>query len=94
MAKSKIIEKVKKVLPIKEKKLSAQRKSKIQKKKPNIIEFNPNQQNTKVNSADKNAKRPKKGERNYYQNFDFFFKRTCFRTMTLFFKLAYKPFFD
>ena len=74
--------------------MSAQRKSKIQKKKPNIIEFNPNQQNTKVNSADKNAKRPKKGERNYYQNFDFFFKRTCFRTMTLFFKLAYKPFFD
>jgi len=41
-----------------------------------------------------NSKRPKKGERNYYENFDFFFKRTTFRTMTLYFKLAFKPFFD
>lgn len=30
----------------------------------------------------------------YYQNFDFYFKRTSFRTMTLFFKTAYKPVFD
>lgn len=45
-------------------------------------------------TTEKNSRRPKKGDRNYYQNFDFFFKRTCFRTMTLFFKLAYKPFFD
>ena len=27
-------------------------------------------------------------------NFDFYFKRTSFRTMTLFFKNAYKPFFE
>lgn len=40
------------------------------------------------------SKRPKKGDRNYYQNFDFFFKRSCFRTMSLYYKLAYKPFFD
>lgn len=48
----------------------------------------------KGNGYDKNSRRPKKGDRTYYQNFDFFFKRTSFRTMTLFFKLAYKPFFD
>ena len=29
-----------------------------------------------------------------YMKFDFFFKRTCFRTMTLYFKTAFKPFFD
>ena len=78
-----------------------------QKKKPKkIIEFTPNQRHDieemkdevpfgEINQKrDKNLKRPKKGDRNYYQNFDFFFKRTCFRTMTLFYKLAYKPFFD
>jgi hypothetical protein len=27
-------------------------------------------------------------------NFDFYFKRTCFRTMTLFYKVSFKPFFD
>ena len=79
-----------------------------QKKKPKkIIEFTPNQQRHDIEEMkdevpfgeinqkrDKNQRRPKKGDRNYYQNFDFFFKRTCFRTMTLFYKLAYKPFFD
>ena len=30
----------------------------------------------------------------YYQNFDFYFKRTCFRTMTLYFKTTFKPFFE
>ena len=80
-----------------------------QKKRPKkIIEFTPNQPQRhdieemkdeapfgEINKKhDKNLKRPKKGDRNYYQNFDFFFKRTCFRTMTLFYKLAYKPFFD
>ena len=39
-------------------------------------------------------RRPKKGEKNYYENFDFFFKRTGFRTMTLYFKVAFKPVFD
>lgn len=39
-------------------------------------------------------RRPKKGDRDYYLNFDFAFKRACFRTMTLYFKTAYKPFFD
>lgn len=27
-------------------------------------------------------------------NFDFYFKRTCFRTMTLFYKVSFKPYFD
>ena len=26
--------------------------------------------------------------------FDFYFKRTCFRTMTLFYKTAFKPYYD
>ena len=26
--------------------------------------------------------------------FDFYFKRTCFRTMTLFYKTSFKPFYD
>jgi hypothetical protein len=30
----------------------------------------------------------------YYQNFDFYFKRTSFRTMTLYFKTQYKPFYE
>lgn len=41
-----------------------------------------------------NAKRPKKGDRNYYSNFDFLFKRTAFRIMTQFFKIAFQPFFE
>lgn len=45
-------------------------------------------------SGERVYKRPKKGDKNYYQNFDFFFKRSCFRTMALYYKLAYKPFFD
>jgi hypothetical protein len=27
-------------------------------------------------------------------NFDFYFKRTCFRTMTLYYKTIFKPFFE
>ena len=30
---------------------------------------------------------------NYYTNFDFFFKRTCFRLMTEFYKQEFKPFY-
>lgn len=30
----------------------------------------------------------------YYMNFDFYFKRTSFRTMTLYFKTAFKPYFE
>lgn len=37
---------------------------------------------------------PVEHEDKYYMNFDFYFKRTCFRTMTLFFKTAFKPYFD
>ena len=68
-----------------------------------MVKFNPNntepelKEETKIQnpgSSEKVYKRPKKGDRNYYQNFDFFFKRSCFRTMALYFKLAYKPFFD
>lgn len=33
-------------------------------------------------------------EQKYYMNFDFYFKRTSFRTMTLYFKTAFKPFFE
>ena len=71
------------------------------KKKPaKVIQFKPNNvisDDTKAPIKDKNMSermKPKKGDRNYYKNFDFFFKRTCFRTMTLYFKLAYKPFFE
>lgn len=75
------------------------RSEKPKKKKARLIEFSPNHdiEESKVNlakPADRTSRRPKKGDRNYYQNFDFFFKRTCFRTMTLFFKMAYKPYFD
>lgn len=30
----------------------------------------------------------------YYMNFDFYFKRTSFRTMTLYFKIVFKPYFE
>lgn len=30
----------------------------------------------------------------YYMNFDFYFKRTSFRTMTLYFKTAFKVYFE
>ena len=30
----------------------------------------------------------------YYMNFDFYFKRTSFRTMTLYFKTVFKPFLE
>merc|ERR1712166_1493978 len=30
----------------------------------------------------------------YYTNFDFFYKRTCFRSMALFYKTQFKPFQD
>lgn len=33
-------------------------------------------------------------EQKYYMNFDFYFKRTSFRTMTVYFKHLYKPFFE
>jgi len=33
-------------------------------------------------------------EQKYYQNFDFYFKRTSFRQMTLYFKTQYKPFYE
>ena len=33
-------------------------------------------------------------QQKYYMNFDFYFKRTSFRTMTLYFKTAFKPFFE
>ena len=38
--------------------------------------------------------KPSASEKKYYQNFDFYFKRTSFRTMTLYFKTQYKPFFE
>ncbi len=42
-----------------------------------------------ISTSDENPKQKK-----YYMNFDFYFKRTSFRTMTVFFKDAYKPFFE
>ena len=44
----------------------------------------------KASSSQKQATRDQK----YYQNFDFYFKRTSFRTMTLYYKTQYKPFYD
>ena len=73
------------------------------KKPTQLIEFRPlssdqnqgiSQTNTGDNEKAGGHRRPKKGEKNYYENFDFFFKRTGFRTMTLFYKVAFKPIFD
>lgn len=36
----------------------------------------------------------KEHDSKYYTNFDFFYKRTCFRIMTLFYKINFKPFLD
>ena len=33
-------------------------------------------------------------QQKYYMNFDFYFKRTSFRTMTLYFKTVFKPFLE
>lgn len=41
-----------------------------------------------------NKAKPKEVASKEYMKFDFYFKRTCFRTMTLYFKTAFKPFFD
>lgn len=38
--------------------------------------------------------KPKEAPQKEYMKFDFYFKRTCFRTMTLYFKTAFKPFYD
>jgi len=44
----------------------------------------------KAGSSQKTHSRDQK----YYQNFDFYFKRTSFRQMTLYFKTQYKPFYE
>ena len=49
---------------------------------------------TKATKAEKPSKESKGSSSKYYTNFDFFYKRTCFRIMTLFFKLKFKPFLD
>ena len=36
----------------------------------------------------------KEEEKKYYTNFDFYFKRTSFRTMTAYYKQGFQPFFD
>lgn len=41
-----------------------------------------------------NAELVSEHDSKYYMNFDFYFKRTSFRTMTLYFKTAFKPFFE
>lgn len=40
------------------------------------------------------AELAKEATNKYYMNFDFYFKRTSFRTMTLYFKTAFKPYFE
>ena len=78
-------------------------KRKLPRQKPKIVKFdvsNPSPESheelktSNPGSTEKTHKRPKKGDKNYYQNFDFYFSRTCFRTMALYFKLEFKPFFD
>ena len=68
-------------------------------RKTNFVAFNPHSpvEEGKVAGDQKGVpepRRPRKGDRDYYLNFDFAFKRASFRTMTLYFKTAYKPFFD
>ena len=90
-------------------KLISKRPTKATQKKPNLVPFQPNiakvttdlEESKLVGGKEVNtdcqkapSRRPKKGDRTYYQNFDFFFKRTGFRTMSLFYKLAFKPYFD
>lgn len=36
----------------------------------------------------------KEEEKKYYTNFDFYFKRTSFRTMTAYYKQGFQPYFD
>ena len=80
-------------------KVSAKQKLQVKKpatkQQPKIVAFCPLPTNEEEKLGENpTGKRPKKGERTYYQNFDFYFKRTSFRTMALYFKTAYKPFFD
>lgn len=70
-----------------------------QKSSPQKIERNSNkkQAKKKKNLSDSEIKMistEDKTRSKYYMNFDFYFKRTSFRTMTVFFKNAYKPFFE
>merc|ERR1719188_178999 len=44
--------------------------------------------------ASKVSKSNATSEKKYYQNFDFYFKRTSFRTMTNYFKAQYNPFIE
>lgn len=49
----------------------------------------PSKQETKTHAQEDDAFTAK-----YYMNFDFYFKRTSFRTMTLYFKTAFKSYFE
>ena len=52
----------------------------------------------KVNMYEKRrietAKPKRKVREKDFMKFDFFFKRTCFRTMTLYYKTIFKPYFS
>ena len=39
-------------------------------------------------------KKQRVGRTKEYMKFDFYFKRTCFRTMTLYYKTIFKPYFQ
>jgi len=45
-------------------------------------------------NAQLNSEAQQSQAQKYYMNFDFYFKRTSFRTMTLFFKTAFKSYFE
>ena len=42
----------------------------------------------------KKPRQQRKARTKEYMKFDFYFKRTCFRTMTLYFKTIFKPYFN
>lgn len=75
-------------------------KSSLRKEKAlgtNQTDFTQKQERSDVASKSevKNlAELAKEATSKYYMNFDFYFKRTSFRTMTLYFKTAFKPYFE
>lgn len=60
----------------------------------NNPETNNETSTTSVPKADLKKQVEERKEQKHYSNFDFYFKRTSFRTMTLYFKTAFKPYFE
>lgn len=52
----------------------------------------PTESSRKIIASPKNKAKNKSTK--YYTNFEFFYKRSCFRFMTLFYKVSFKPYLD